>query len=433
MVLIIIELFIGAIIFPTIGAIEGEKSICDHVFYKFKILIDQPPIPIFTWAPKFSKTGEIVTFDASNSYDPDGGDIVEFLWDFENDGDIEASGVNVTHIFTEYGIFNVRLLIIDDESASNSTINNVPVSLQPVPVFTWSPRYPDSGESIAFSASLSYDPEPDGGDIIDCKWDWNHDGEYDSFGMKIWKVFPNRGMYNISIKITDDEGHTNTTYQIISIGKPPEPEFTWFPEYPDPGTMITFNASNSVVSDGAIRWYEWDWNGDGIFDEKNYYDPLSTFSYSKNGSYHVTLRVTNIWDVYNTTTKIVQVGINESTNDPPRDLVVTGPSNGKVGIEYSFNISAIDPNDDSIYYYIEWYEGYSNGSWIGPFDSGEIVSKSYSWEDQGDHTITIRTRDEHGLEGDSITFPITMPKSKNMAIFEWYLQKIMGHYHIYKI
>ncbi|KON32112.1 hypothetical protein AC477_03400, partial [miscellaneous Crenarchaeota group-1 archaeon SG8-32-1] len=63
--------------------------------------------------------GEIISFDASGSYDSDG-TIVSYLWDF-GDGTKEK-GVTVAHSYSEAGAFNVTLTITDDDGSSSSVV-----------------------------------------------------------------------------------------------------------------------------------------------------------------------------------------------------------------------------------------------------------------------------------------------------------------------
>jgi PKD repeat protein len=61
-----------------------------------------------------------VTFDGSRSVDPDGGNIVEYQWDF-GDGSAEVAGPEavVTHIYTGPGSFSATLQVIDDEGTQS--------------------------------------------------------------------------------------------------------------------------------------------------------------------------------------------------------------------------------------------------------------------------------------------------------------------------
>lgn len=66
-----------------------------------------------------------VTFDASESYDPDG-EIAEYRWDF-GDG-TAATGIRVDHVFPQRREYQVTLTVIDDDRAENRTVRTVIVS-----------------------------------------------------------------------------------------------------------------------------------------------------------------------------------------------------------------------------------------------------------------------------------------------------------------
>ena len=65
-----------------------------------------------------------VTFDASESYDPDG-EIAEYVWDF-GDG-TTATGRRVEHVFPQRRQYQVTLTVIDDDGAENRTVRTVTV------------------------------------------------------------------------------------------------------------------------------------------------------------------------------------------------------------------------------------------------------------------------------------------------------------------
>jgi PKD repeat protein len=61
-----------------------------------------------------------VTFDGSQSFDPDGGNIVEYRWDF-GDGSpvVEGPESVAAHTYTSVGVFKATLWVIDDEGAQS--------------------------------------------------------------------------------------------------------------------------------------------------------------------------------------------------------------------------------------------------------------------------------------------------------------------------
>ncbi len=72
---------------------------------------------------------EVVTFDGSGSYDPDGF-IVDYSWDF-GDGD-SAGGVTVNHTYLEAGEFYATLTVMDDDNLTG-TDTIIVVVLDPRP------------------------------------------------------------------------------------------------------------------------------------------------------------------------------------------------------------------------------------------------------------------------------------------------------------
>jgi len=81
----------------------------DGYFYTKK------PFASFTWSPTAPLPEETVTFNASASYDPDGGAIVGYAWDF-GDG-ATGTGMVVEHAYTDYrkDPYVVKLTVTDDE------------------------------------------------------------------------------------------------------------------------------------------------------------------------------------------------------------------------------------------------------------------------------------------------------------------------------
>ena len=99
---------------------------------------------------------------------------------------------------------------------------------------------------------------------------------------------------------------------------------------------------------------------------------------------------------------------------PPEIPMIEGPLNGKVGSTYTYNISAIDPESDDVYFWIEWFQGCPGVYWQGPFKSGEVVEFTNTWETSGTHFITVRAKDTNDLESDIATLTVTIPRTKTI-------------------
>jgi len=86
------------------------------------------PLPVadFTMSPSNPSAGQTVTFDASPS-SPNGGSIVSYQWDFNNDGQVDATGQTVSRAFTNSGTYEVRLTVEKACGASDIVIKELTV------------------------------------------------------------------------------------------------------------------------------------------------------------------------------------------------------------------------------------------------------------------------------------------------------------------
>jgi len=87
---------------------------------------NEPPTPD-TGGPYTGYANASISFDASNSSDPDGDDIVSYEWDF-GDG-TNGNGVSVEHTYSSIGNYTVTLTVIDsqDKTSTISTYANISI------------------------------------------------------------------------------------------------------------------------------------------------------------------------------------------------------------------------------------------------------------------------------------------------------------------
>jgi len=108
-------------------------------------------------------------------------------------------------------------------------------------------------------------------------------------------------------------------------------------------------------------------------------------------------------------------------NIPPDKPTINGPSNGRVGETYSYTFTAVDGNNDNIFYYIKWGDG-SRSGWIGPYHSGETIILNHTWNRRGSFVIQAKAKDIYGLESGWSTLEVSMPKNNNPI---WFIIRIL--------
>ena len=267
---------------------------------------EQAPTANLSVSSMSPTTGEAVTFDATESSDPDGS-IVSYEWDFDGDGTVEETGGTVTHTFEESGTYQVRLTVIDDDGLSATASERVSVeqdNAAPTARIDYGPPNPVTGETVTFDASESSDPD---GNIARYEWDFDGDGTTDATGETVTHVYEESGDYTVGLTVLDQGDERSVTTETVTVGEneAPNASFTISPDDPQTGETVTFEASGSTDSDGTISTYEWDLNGDGTIDATG---ETVEYTYEQGGSYTVTLTVTDDLEATGSTSRTVSIG-----------------------------------------------------------------------------------------------------------------------------
>jgi len=178
-------------------------------------------------------------------------------------------------------------------------------------------------------------------------------------------------------------------------------------------------STSSDDSDFDNISYGWDWNGDYIIDEwSNWYNSGDncTISHIWNepGTYNIRVKAKDIhytesnWSIPLTVTITI-------TNHPPNAPNINGPTNGEVGVEYEYNFTLKDIDNDQLYLRVDW--GSQNfGPWQGPYNSDTTIKLSHTWNQKGTYTIKAQLKDIYDAESNISTLVITMPKNKPFLI-----------------
>jgi parallel beta-helix repeat protein len=104
------------------------------------------------------------------------------------------------------------------------------------------------------------------------------------------------------------------------------------------------------------------------------------------------------------------------SSNPPDAPAITGSTSGTAGEEYEYSFVTTDPNGDDVYYYIDWGDE-SFEEWIGPYESGEEVKVSHTWDEEGTYTIKAKAKDIYNAESDWGTLEVSMPRNKLSNMF----------------
>ncbi len=155
------------------------------------------------------------------------------------------------------------------------------------------------------------------------------------------------------------------------------------------GEILSFSGSNST-DDGSISSYEWDFGDGGTGTGQNI-----VHSYDDNGTYTVTLTVTDNHGATNSTSTDIEI----SNREPSADFTVE-PSSNPTYTDIYFNSTSSD-SDGSI---VNWTWMMGDGTTL----YGEEVTHQYT--DDGTYTVTLTIEDDDGATNSTSqtgTFTVT--------------------------
>jgi hypothetical protein len=276
------------------------------------------------------------------------------------------------------------------------------------PVAVSTPSYYGGEDNVVhLDGRFSYDPD---GKITAYAWDFNGDGTIDSTEAYHTYTYPDQnGEYTATLKVTDNEGATNTVTIPVKIDKtePPETiaivggvsldETLWF----NSKVMVELRATDwSGVSKFYYKIDNDDWQEKYGLGELEY----SVQFYVQNHGLHTIQYYAK--DILGNieSTKTVNVGID--VNIPTMNVVLGGDTNGEgvyiTPVTTTVNANDADSGVDIITYKID------DGDWI-PYTSPFTINQG------GTHTANIIVEDKAGNTVED-TFTVTLEAGPTVPI-----------------
>jgi PKD repeat protein len=222
--------------------------------------------------------------------------------------------------FTTYN-FRIRSMDASNNEAVSGNYTFATSNQSPsISSFSAAPNSGTSPLTVDF-ASAATDAD---GYIVRYEWDFDGDGNYDQDTGTVSDAFytyTQAGTYYPRVKVTDDGGATTTsglltiTVSSATNASPVIPSFTATPNAGPAPLQVAF-STGAFDPDGNIVSYEWDFDGNGVFDATTSSNPVSHM-YDTIGTYTVTVRVTDNDGATATSETTVTASGNSSQGVPP--------------------------------------------------------------------------------------------------------------------
>jgi len=114
----------------------------------------------------------------------------------------------------------------------------------------------------------------------------------------------------------------------------------------------------------------------------------------------------------------------------PNNPIINGETNGNTETEYIYQISSVDPEEDNVWYYVDWGDAEIT-NWDGPYASSEVIEFNHIWDEKGDYTIKVKAMDIFESESGWGELEVTMPRNK---VFGGFFQRfLINHPNLFPI
>lgn len=335
-------------------------------------------------------------FNADESKSPNG-KIEKFEWTFSDDPKKTETTKTISHTFKTPGTQEITLKIIDEKEEEGEVKKIIKVESPkgtPKAKISTDPAVGSKATTlngkapftVTFDAKQSTDSDDN---IVDYKWDFDNDGEFESFGNVVSHTYTAEGTYTVKLSVVDADENVGTASLIIKVeAQGIVPIITSDKIDGNIPLTVNFDASGSSYSKGQITSYKWDF-GDGT--------PVklgsATISHKYTAIGTFTAKVTVIGSDNSTAAKSLTITVREI---PLSACFVSVFEKGPAPLETSF-----DP-------------GCSTGtisSYLWDFDDGGTstqVKPTHAFEKAGEYNVTLEVSDaENTVSKAEVTITVT--------------------------
>jgi len=250
------------------------------------------------------------------------GSIVRYRWDRDGNGSYDTSDSvprDYTWTFNTPGTYNARLEVLNNLGQTATDTCTITVEREPP---TASASASPSNGPVPLTVVLACSGQTKNGSITQWEWDFDGDGVYDSSSTAsgtVSHVYDSVGEYSARCRVTDSAGLTGVSGEINSLVRPRpvgSPTVTASASITSGTAPVTVNFNGTASDDGSIALYEWDFDGDGVYDYVSTVSPAIGHVYQSGGIFAATLRVTDDAGLVSLDSIAIQVDVGASLAIP---------------------------------------------------------------------------------------------------------------------
>lgn len=327
-----------------------------------------------TGGPYTVDEGTAIALNASGSTDADGS-IVSWDWTF---GDASTgAGQSASHTYARYGDYTVRLITTDNDGLADTAVTTVHVAAVAPVIGSITGAQIIAGQTYGASSSFS--------DVGAGPWTATVDYGDGSGAMPLSlsgssftlsHAYGMHGTFTVTVRISDGQAVGTQTAVVTVLARPVA--VAGGPYMSNEGASVSLNGSASSDADGSIVTYAWDF-GDGSTGS----GVSPSHTYAQDGTYSVTLSVTDNDGLQSTATTSVTV-----SNVAPVIAAFSGATL-LAGETYTATGSFTDPGADAWSATVNYGDGASGALTL----AGNSFSLNHTYASSGTFTVTVGVND----------------------------------------
>lgn len=348
-------------------------------------------------------------------------DNLSYCWDFGEDRfvnllDPDAEGKTVTHIFNTSGNYTVTHWVQETNTTEKylSNLATVWADISDLPTF---PPVADAGPNVESQVNAEVTlngagaSKNAGGRITKFEWDFENDGVYDWSSNTTGKAkhtYTVVRSYIARLRVTDERGATAEDITNVTITAPPNrlpvanagEDRTAFV-----GEAVSLQGT-ATDEDGQIVKYQWDYEGDGVWDYESPSSGMGSWAYQGPGAYEARFRATDDRGGTAEDTVVVTVVVNQA---PTADA--GGDQSVNAGDIVQFDgTGSRDPEGGQLSF--SW--DFDDQDGLQTDATGPMADHTFT--KGGEFTVTLTVRDELGQSAkDTAIITVTQTAGVSLA------------------
>jgi len=276
----------------TIGDLAGNSASATSSFQTSLLRVNPTASVTTGYAP-------LSVFFTTDAEDPDG-TVQVFRWDFDGNGSwdtYDTVAQDKQHIYTTPGVYQATL---QAQSSTGSIAEaSIPINVLNNPPTASANVIPSNG-GIPLDVDLIGSGNDVDGTIVLYEWDFDGDGTFDYSDPDTGTTthrYSSVGTYPAVFRVTDDTGNTASASVVTTAVRAgpagsPTASATATPDQGDAPLVVNFSGTGTDPQNDIVL-YEWDFDGDGVYDYADASSADASHTYTQGGTHVASLRVSD--------------------------------------------------------------------------------------------------------------------------------------------